>query len=72
MAIFKPEINSERLSKTTAIISSIILAVILVISFALRDYIQYALNFTGGILGCSILFFIPPLEAIKARSLFPR
>ena len=61
MAIFKPEINAERLSKTTAIISSIILAVVLVISFALREYIQTALNFTGGILGCFILFFVPPL-----------
>ena len=72
MAILKPDLNAERLSKTTAIITSILLAVVLVISFALRDYIQVALNFTGGIFGCSILFFVPSLEIIKARSLFPK
>jgi len=71
MAIIKPEINPDRFSRFTAFFTSIILATVLIISFALREYIQVALNFTGGILGCLILFFLPAMEIIKARSLFP-
>lgn len=71
MAILRPDLNPDSLSRTTVFISSVILAVVLIISFALRDYIQTALNFTGGILGCCILFFIPSMEVLKARSLFP-
>jgi hypothetical protein len=71
LAIVRPEINPDRLSRTTAFTTSLILTIVLVISFALREYIQVALNFTGGILGCLILFFLPAMEIIKARSLFP-
>ena len=70
-AMAAPKTNPDRFSKTTAIVTTGILGVVLVVSFALRDYIQVALNFTGGILGCLILFFLPALEVIKARSLFP-
>ena len=51
--------------------TTVILTFVLIVSLALRDYIQVALNFTGGILGCLILFFLPAMEIIKARSLFP-
>lgn len=71
MAIIKPELNPDRFSRYTAFMTSIILGSVLIISFALREYIQVALNFTGGILGCLILFFLPAMEIIKARSLFP-
>jgi hypothetical protein len=67
LSIIKPSVNSDRLCKTTIFMSSAILAAILIISFALREYIQTALNFTGGIFGCLILFILPSLEILKAR-----
>jgi len=71
LSIVRPTINSDRLCKSTIFMSSAILGAVLVISFALREYIQIALNFTGGIFGCLILFLLPSLEVLRARSLFP-
>lgn len=61
LAILKPEIDANELSKTTAIFSGGLLGIILVVSYTLRNYIQVALSFTGGIFGCIILFFLPCL-----------
>lgn len=44
-----------------------LLSFILLISVLLQEYIQYVLDFTGGIFGTVILFFIPALEVYKAR-----
>ena len=61
LSIFKPEIDPTKLSKTTAIFSGSLLAVILVVGYLLRDDIQVALSFTGGIFGCILLFVMPSM-----------
>lgn len=61
LAILKPEIDANKISKTTVTFSGVLLGIILVVSYALRDDIQVALSFTGGIFGCVILFFLPCL-----------
>jgi hypothetical protein len=71
LAIVRPLANPDHLSRTTVFTTSMILAIVLIISFAMRDYIQVALNFTGGILGCLIMFVLPSMEVLKARALFP-
>ncbi len=47
----------------------ILLGVILIVSVELQKYIQYVLDFTGGIFGSVILFFIPAIEVYKARKM---
>lgn len=61
LAIVKPEIDSDKISKTTISFTAILLGITLVVSFVLKNQIQTALNFTGGIFGCIILFVIPSL-----------
>jgi len=69
LAILKPTVDANKISKTTVAFSGGLLAIILVVSYALKDNIQVALSFTGGIFGCIILFFLPCLEVYKARKL---
>jgi hypothetical protein len=46
-------------SKITLFSTLILLTVILAVSLLLQEYIQYVLDFTGGIFGTMILFMIP-------------
>jgi amino acid permease len=71
LAIIRPQMDSDKISKTTVLTTAILLIVILIISFVLKNQIQTALNFTGGIFGCLILFIMPSLVVYKARKLFP-
>ena len=71
LSLVKPNIASDVVSKTTVSFTGILLLLILAISFALKNQIQVALNFTGGIFGCIILFALPCMEVFKARKLFP-
>lgn len=59
--IIWPSIDPNKVSKRTMIFSGLLLGVILVISFVLKNQIQVALSFTGGIFGCIILFILPCL-----------
>lgn len=52
-------INPNKLSKSTAAASIIILAIIIALSWAFQNNIQVVLNFTGGIFGIFILFLMP-------------
>jgi hypothetical protein len=70
LSIVKPSIVPDVISKTTVSFTAILLLLILGISFALKNQIQVALNFTGGIFGCIILFALPCMEVYKARKLF--
>ena len=69
--LFSPQDDPNLISKKTLTTSGSLLLTILAVSFALKDQIQVALSFTGGIFGCLILFFLPCLEVYKARKLFP-
>ena len=61
LSILRPEVDASKLSKTTATVSGILLAAILVIGYLLKDNIQIALSFTGGIFGCIMLFVMPSM-----------
>ena len=67
-----PSVDPDKISKLTAFLSLVILGIVFVISFVLRNSIQTAFNITAGVFGCCFLFFIPSMEVIKARALFPR
>lgn len=56
-----------KISKQTILTTILLLATILAVSVLLEDYIQYVLDFTGGIFGSVILFFIPACEVYSAR-----
>lgn len=71
MALAKPNVDSDKVSKTTILVTGIILVLLLVISYLLKDEIQIMLDFTGGILGAFNLLIMPSLEVYKARKLFP-
>jgi amino acid permease len=47
--------------------SSVILAIILFLSWLFRSNIQTVLDFTGGIFGILILFLMPGIELYRAR-----
>lgn len=59
LTYFKPNIEPDVLTKTTVTFTAGLLLFILVISFALKNQVQVALNFTGGIFGSIILFGLP-------------
>lgn len=67
--IFFPKIEPNKVSKSTLLFSIGLLAVILFISFILKDQIQTVLSFTSGIFGGLILFIMPCMEVYKARKL---
>lgn len=71
LALAKPSMDSDKVSKTTILITAILLALLLVISFLLKNDIQVVLDFTGGILGTFNLLIMPCLEIYKARKLSP-
>ncbi len=59
LKVIKPEINPMEKSKETIIYTAILLAIILAASVLLENKIQVVFNFTGGIFGSFVLFFIP-------------
>jgi hypothetical protein len=61
LAIARPEMDSDKVSKTTILITGTVLGLLLVISYLLRDDIQIVLDFTGGILGSFNLLIMPSL-----------
>ena len=69
LALAKPGVDSDRVSKSTVAITVLLLGLVLIISYFLRNDIQIVLDFTGGILGSFILFIMPSLEVYKARQL---
>lgn len=56
-----------KLNKTTILLTAFLLLIICVVGLTLKHYIQYVLDFTGGVFGSVILFFLPCLEVYKAR-----
>lgn len=56
-----------KVSKNTLILTAILLVIICIVGLTLKDYIQYVLDFTGGVFGSAILFFIPTFEVYSAR-----
>lgn len=61
LALAKPTLDSDKVSKITIFITILLLGLVLVVSFVLRDDIQVVLDFTGGILGAFILLIMPGL-----------
>ena len=50
-----------KLNKTTILLTGFLLLIICVVGLTLKNYIQYVLDFTGGVFGSVILFFFPCL-----------
>lgn len=71
LVLARPELDSDKVSKTTILVTGILLALLLVISYLLKNDIQVVLDFTGGILGSFNLLIMPSMEVYKARKLFP-
>ena len=74
-----PKVNPKVFNSTsyiyleqTVITTVVILLIILSMSWLLETQIQIVLDFTGGIFGIFILFFIPAAEVYKARELMHR
>ena len=61
LALAKPGVDSDKVSKTTVAITVLLLGLVLIISYFLRNDIQVVLGFTGGLLGAFILFIMPSL-----------
>lgn len=65
--VFFPEVDPMMVSKKTMILTAILLTIICIVGLTLKSYIQYVLDFTGGVFGSAILFFIPTFEVYSAR-----
>jgi hypothetical protein len=61
LKVFFPEVNPMRVSKKTLILTVLLLVIICIVGLTLKEYIQYVLDFTGGVFGSVILFFFPCL-----------
>jgi hypothetical protein len=56
-----------KVSRKTITLTVGMLVVICIVGLTLKDYIQYVLDFTGGVFGSMILFFFPCIEVYQAR-----
>jgi hypothetical protein len=56
-----------KVSNKTMILTVLLLIIISIVGLTLKHYIQYVLDFTGGVFGSVILFFVPCLEVYSAR-----
>lgn len=61
LALAKPTLDSDKVSNTTVLITAVLLGLLLVISFLLKNDIQVVLDFTGGIFGTFNLLIMPCL-----------
>lgn len=67
LKVMFPQESPMRVSKTTMLMTAGLLVVICIVGLTLKHYIQYVLDFTGGVFGTVILFFFPCLEVYKSR-----
>jgi hypothetical protein len=67
LKVFFPEVNPMKMSKKTMILTAVLLVIICIVGLTLKHYIQYVLDFTGGVFGSMILFFLPCFEVYQAR-----
>ena len=67
LKVFFPAVNPMKVSRTTIGLTVGLLVIICIVGLTLKDYIQYVLDFTGGVFGSMILFFLPCLEVYQAR-----
>ena len=56
-----------KVSKKTISLTIVLLTIICIVGLTLQEYIQYVLDFTGGVFGSIILFFLPCLEVYSSR-----
>jgi hypothetical protein len=59
LKVFFPETNPMKVSKSTMLLTAGLLVIICIVGLTLKHYIQYVLDFTGGVFGSVILFFFP-------------
>ena len=57
--------------ETTLITTVILLSLVLVVSLVAQNYIQYVLDFTGGICGILVLIILPSFMVARARTKTP-
>ena len=67
LKVFFPDVDPMKVSRKTITLTVGMLVMICVVGLTLKDYIQYVLDFTGGVFGSMILFFLPCIEVYQAR-----
>ena len=67
LKVFFPDVDPMKVSRKTITLTVGMLVMICVVGLTLKDYIQYVLDFTGGVFGSIILFFLPCIEVYQAR-----
>lgn len=67
LKVFFPEVDPMKVSKKTITLTVGLLVIICIVGLTLQEYIQYVLDFTGGVFGSMILFFLPCMEVYSAR-----
>lgn len=59
LKVFFPEVDPMKISRKTMTLTVVLLIIICIVGLTLKHYIQYVLDFTGGVFGSVILFFVP-------------
>jgi hypothetical protein len=67
LKVFFPEVDPMKVSKKTITLTIGLLVIICIVGLTLQEYIQYVLDFTGGVFGSMILFFLPCMEVYSSR-----